>query len=99
MAGAINGRSMRMTTTPRLSQQPVYLKVVLLCCCFYVLTLTAFLQIATAVDYTVGDEFGWSVPSSPDFYSDWVDEVAPFTEGDTLGNHNILDIFPELEIE
>jgi hypothetical protein len=57
------------------------------------------LQIATAVDYTVGDEFGWSVPSSPDFYSDWVDEVAPFTEGDTLGNHNILDIFPELEIE
>jgi hypothetical protein len=99
MAGAIHARRMTMTTIPRLSQQPVYFKMVLLCCCFYILTLTALLQIATAVDYTVGDEFGWSVPSSPDFYSDWVDEVAPFTEGDTLGNHKILDIFPELEIE
>ncbi|CAK9867914.1 unnamed protein product [Sphagnum jensenii] len=84
MAGAIHGRRMTTKTIPRLSQQPVYFKMVLLCCCFYVLTLTALLQIATAVDYTVGDEFGWSVPSSPDFYSDWVDEVAPFTEGDTL---------------
>jgi hypothetical protein len=38
-----------------------------------------------AKSYVVGDGAGWSVPSSPMFYAEWVNKHSPFHIGDTLG--------------
>jgi hypothetical protein len=38
-----------------------------------------------ARSYVVGDGAGWSVPSSPMFYAEWVKKHSPFHIGDTLG--------------
>ncbi len=38
-----------------------------------------------ARSYVVGDGAGWSVPSSPMFYAEWVNKHSPFHIGDTLG--------------
>ncbi len=38
-----------------------------------------------ATSYVVGDRAGWSVPSSPMFYAEWVNKHSPFHIGDTLG--------------
>ncbi|KAH9564802.1 hypothetical protein CY35_04G043900 [Sphagnum magellanicum] len=37
-----------------------------------------------ATSYVVGDGAGWSVPSSPMFYAEWVNKHSPFHIGDTL---------------
>ncbi len=38
-----------------------------------------------ATSYLMGYAAGWSVPSSPLFYAEWVNKQSPFHIGDTLG--------------
>lgn len=48
------------------------------------LLVGAFLHVASAVDYDVGGDFGWSLPPNPTFFSDWARNKTFFV-GDKLG--------------
>ncbi|XP_062010738.1 umecyanin-like [Rosa rugosa] len=50
----------------------------------YVFVLViAIAAIAEGAEYTVGDDMGWMVPPTPDYYASWVSKYY-FVENDTL---------------
>ncbi|KAG5117718.1 hypothetical protein JHK84_043831 [Glycine max] len=59
--------------------------------------------VTEATNYTVGDSFGWSVPSSKSFYTDWA-STKKFFVGDNLifnwnGNHSIKITMKTIDYE
>ncbi|KAM5584038.1 umecyanin-like [Rosa sericea] len=67
----------------------------------YVIVLViAIAAIAEGAEYTVGDNMGWMVPPTPDYYASWVSKYS-FVENDTLvfnfeeGMHDITVLTKE----
>ncbi|KAL4298143.1 hypothetical protein GQ457_12G023870 [Hibiscus cannabinus] len=55
-------------------------------------TLTRLRSTDATTTYTVGDSFGWQIPTSnPNLYDDWAD-TETFVVGDVLGQHNVLEV-------
>ncbi|GMJ07510.1 hypothetical protein HRI_004420200 [Hibiscus trionum] len=64
----------------------------------FVSTLTLFQNTHATTTYTVGDSFGWQIPTfNPNFYDDWADNKT-FVVNDVLvfnfttGQHNVLEL-------
>ncbi|XP_023516867.1 umecyanin-like [Cucurbita pepo subsp. pepo] len=47
------------------------------------LFIGALLQAAAAIDHRVGGDFGWNLPPTPTFFSEWATNTT-FSVGDTL---------------
>uniref|UniRef100_A0A803Q9Q4 Phytocyanin domain-containing protein n=1 Tax=Cannabis sativa TaxID=3483 RepID=A0A803Q9Q4_CANSA len=74
-----------------------------LICCF-ALTVVIFTDSTAAVTHTVGDTTGWTIPSSPEFYTDTWEDNKTFRIGDKLafnwsGVHNVAQVSTEADYD
>ncbi|KAF4398748.1 hypothetical protein G4B88_028111 [Cannabis sativa] len=74
-----------------------------LICCF-ALTVVIFTDSTAAVTHTVGDTTGWTIPSSPEFYTDTWEDNKTFRVGDKLafnwsGVHNVAQVSTEADYD
>ncbi|PRQ33664.1 putative cupredoxin [Rosa chinensis] len=67
---------------------------------YMIVLVIAIVAIAEGAEYTVGDDMGWMVPPTPDYYASWVSKYS-FVENDTLvfnfeeGMHDITVLTKE----
>lgn len=59
---------------------------------FFFLLLGVLLHVGVAVEHKVGGNFGWNLPSTPTFFSDWASNRTFFVD-DKLSNYHFFNHF------